>query len=458
MKRWLLPLLLIPGCLFGVSTTYVFDGAAFNDFVGASCPLVCHLTGSFTTAAPLAPNLNQDVGGSGAFVPVSFTFTDGVTTITKLNATSSGFAVHTDANGNIVQWGMYMSGPSGGAGIFLFWGGAGSLAQNGINISAYQAYYMSAASTGGTWRMAGVNSGDIVEVTKSYTDSATPLAITWTPAFPDLNYTATCTAETTPSDFLLPTITSRSANGMTVSPTDGGSPAGVLDCLSIPDSDATDVRHGREAFAGFPASVTVPWTVAFANTNYTAVCTVETEGDFGAGFTGVIEALTPASVTVNNAGYASRTIHCMGVPDSDTGPVRHARTTFANFPNTVTVTWNVPFPDVYYVATCKEQQTATVNSDSAIAIQAGSKRPGSMTVINETAGGTIHCLAAHISGDVNGDGVVDCGDLDAVKAAFGKKQGQAGFNAAADVNGDGVVNIVDLTIVGKQVPAGTVCQ
>jgi hypothetical protein len=60
-------------------------------------------------------------------------------------------------------------------------------------------------------------------------------------------------------------------------------------------------------------------------------------------------------------------------------------------------------------------------------------------------------------GDVNGDGVVNCEDLAIVKASFGKKAGQPGFNPAADVNGDGVVNVLDLALVSKQIPAGTTC-
>jgi hypothetical protein len=55
-------------------------------------------------------------------------------------------------------------------------------------------------------------------------------------------------------------------------------------------------------------------------------------------------------------------------------------------------------------------------------------------------------------------GLVNCVDLDAVKASFGKKLGQPGLNPNADVNGDGVVNVLDLSIVAKQVPAGTVCK
>jgi len=61
-------------------------------------------------------------------------------------------------------------------------------------------------------------------------------------------------------------------------------------------------------------------------------------------------------------------------------------------------------------------------------------------------------------GDVTADGVVDCSDVAAVKEAYGKKVGQAGYNAAADFNGDGFVNIQDLQFVVQHLPAGTKCQ
>jgi len=63
-----------------------------------------------------------------------------------------------------------------------------------------------------------------------------------------------------------------------------------------------------------------------------------------------------------------------------------------------------------------------------------------------------------VPGDLNGDGVVNCADLAIIKASFGKKTGQAGFDPRADVNGDGVVNVLDLSAVAKLVPAGTVCK
>ena len=52
---------------------------------------------------------------------------------------------------------------------------------------------------------------------------------------------------------------------------------------------------------------------------------------------------------------------------------------------------------------------------------------------------------AQCPGDLNGDGVVNFADLNAVLSAFGQS-GAPGFSPA-DVNGDGVVNFQDLNIV-----------
>jgi probable HAF family extracellular repeat protein len=49
-----------------------------------------------------------------------------------------------------------------------------------------------------------------------------------------------------------------------------------------------------------------------------------------------------------------------------------------------------------------------------------------------------------IAGDLNGDGTVDCADLYIVRASFGKRTGQPGFDPRADVNHDGVVDVRDL--------------
>jgi len=63
-----------------------------------------------------------------------------------------------------------------------------------------------------------------------------------------------------------------------------------------------------------------------------------------------------------------------------------------------------------------------------------------------------------LAGDVNADGAVNCADLALVRASFGKRTGQAGFDARADVNGDGVVDLRDVTLVSQRLPAGTSCS
>jgi streptogramin lyase len=73
-------------------------------------------------------------------------------------------------------------------------------------------------------------------------------------------------------------------------------------------------------------------------------------------------------------------------------------------------------------------------------------------------------ITVHISGplppppgDLNGDGNVNCQDIAIVKASFGKRSGQTGFNSSADVNQDGMVDIRDLAWVSQKLPAGTRC-
>ena len=60
-------------------------------------------------------------------------------------------------------------------------------------------------------------------------------------------------------------------------------------------------------------------------------------------------------------------------------------------------------------------------------------------------------------GDLNWDGKVDCSDLAIVKASFGKKTGQTGFDPRADANGDGVVDVKDLAFVALKLPKGLTC-
>jgi hypothetical protein len=64
---------------------------------------------------------------------------------------------------------------------------------------------------------------------------------------------------------------------------------------------------------------------------------------------------------------------------------------------------------------------------------------------------------AKVPGDLNGDGKVDCSDLAIVRASFGKRSGQPGFDSRADTNNDGVVNVRDLSFVAQKLSAGTRC-
>ncbi len=57
------------------------------------------------------------------------------------------------------------------------------------------------------------------------------------------------------------------------------------------------------------------------------------------------------------------------------------------------------------------------------------------------------------SGDVNGDGIVNCKDVRIVRSAMGTNSTQTSYDPRADVNKDGVVNIQDLLIVVRQLPA-----
>ncbi len=56
-------------------------------------------------------------------------------------------------------------------------------------------------------------------------------------------------------------------------------------------------------------------------------------------------------------------------------------------------------------------------------------------------------VRAQIPGDVNGDGVVDIGDVAAVAGSFGKQSGDPGFNPNADLNSDGRIDVFDLVLV-----------
>lgn len=62
-----------------------------------------------------------------------------------------------------------------------------------------------------------------------------------------------------------------------------------------------------------------------------------------------------------------------------------------------------------------------------------------------------------VPGDVNGDGVVNCADVAAIRAALGAKPGDPRFSARLDVVVDNVIDVRDLQFVAQRLAAGTVC-
>jgi hypothetical protein len=80
-------------------------------------------------------------------------------------------------------------------------------------------------------------------------------------------------------------------------------------------------------------------------------------------------------------------------------------------------------------------------------------------VENKWTADTVTTVPAQLSAyDLNGDGYVDCGDVAIVKASFGKKAGQTGFDPRADVNHDGVVDVRDLAAVTQKLMPGSSCH
>jgi hypothetical protein len=91
------------------STTYVFTGHPYQTANG-SYTTSMSITGSFTTAAPLAANLTS----STDITPLvkSWSFSDGVNNYTLANSVQNGdMEVTTDSGGNINGWSMAFVSP-----------------------------------------------------------------------------------------------------------------------------------------------------------------------------------------------------------------------------------------------------------------------------------------------------------------------------------------------------------
>ncbi len=98
-------------------TIYFYTGNPFNTFFGSAGPgfpcAGCGISGSFTLAQPLAPNLSNS-----SFTPLSFTFTNSnnnVAGVTLTQATAVSFVFSnfgTDSTGAIIGWRISVFGPT----------------------------------------------------------------------------------------------------------------------------------------------------------------------------------------------------------------------------------------------------------------------------------------------------------------------------------------------------------
>ncbi len=118
-----------------LSATYVYSGPPYAS-VGGTYNTGMRISGVFTTAAPLAPNLsNAEIGPLGQNLVTSWSFNDGVTTFTNTNSlinssiynneylptpSTNGldFTVSTNATGNIVSFSIGLEKPLPGYGVY----------------------------------------------------------------------------------------------------------------------------------------------------------------------------------------------------------------------------------------------------------------------------------------------------------------------------------------------------
>lgn len=144
--------------------------------------------------------------------------------------------------------------------------------------------------------------------------------------------------------------------------------------------------------------------------------------------------------------------------------------------STQNVTWNVANTNVAPVSTANVKITLSADGGATwpYLLAANAANSGSQSVLMpnlattqarvrvEAVGNVFFDVSntnftIRLTGDANADGAVNCADIAVVRAAFGKRTGQPGFNPAADFNNDGVIDIRDLSYVSQRLAAGTRC-
>ncbi len=141
-------------------TTYTYTG---NDFTTVEGPYTTSdsVSGSFTVASPLGDNLSNF-----GFLPTSFSFTDGVQTLTNSDASlGSFFYVWTGGSGNVTSWNFGIPGPDLSGGIFTaatpshYRTDSGGFSDSGMGVNFYNPGTWSVQSSvtpePGSWMLLG---------------------------------------------------------------------------------------------------------------------------------------------------------------------------------------------------------------------------------------------------------------------------------------------------------------
>ena len=105
------------------------------------------------------------------------------------------------------------------------------------------------------------------------------------------------------------------------------------------------------------------------------------------------------------------------------------------------------------VGTVTSQSSATAPVGQVLAespVSGASVARGTAVNLTESSG--------PLAGDINGDNIVNCADLAIIRAAFGKRTVDVGFDPRADLNHDGIIDIRDLAAEARLMPAGTTCK
>lgn len=302
--------------------------------------------------------------------------------------------------------------------------GAAAIAANVLNLAGYSA-------------LAFLESSDALDTFYRLNPAPVEAPFNFLPTYQQL-----LTDMATPENSVLPTTTLESAATLTFSPN------AQLLSLAATVTSSTDVEGGTVSFtisriAGSAisqpvtagdasASLTLPGGTPAGSypiqASYSGTSSFTASSDAGATLT--ISKATPRITWINPADITQGTA---------LGPIQLNAT--ASVPGTFVYT--PPAGTIFPAGNAQTLSAAFTPTDTAD--------------YNSTHASIIINVKA-VPGDLNGDGVVNCADLAIIKASFGKKTGQPGFDPRADINGDGIVNVIDLAFVSRQLPGGTACK